>query len=135
MDKPECGIESGYNPYRRRGLPGQKMDKPECGIERALTPAKMPKVHLVRRWISPSAGLKALHKTHNQRARSVRRWISPSAGLKDPSPRWVPSTGERQKMDKPECGIPAKIWGGEWKGKQGTRKKPREISLRAREQS
>ena len=32
-------------------------------------------------------------------------------------------------------GIPAKIWGGEWKGKQGTRKKPREISLRAREQS
>ncbi len=31
--------------------------------------------------------------------------------------------------------IPAKIWGGEWKGKQGTRKKPREISLRAREQS
>src|SRR6266568_4604637 len=81
MDKPECGIESGYNPYRRRGLPGQKMDKPECGIERALTPAKMPKVHLVRRWISPSAGLKALHKTHNQRARSVRRWISPSAGF------------------------------------------------------
>jgi hypothetical protein len=32
-------------------------------------------------------------------------------------------------------GIPAKIWGGEWKGKQGTRKKPREISLGAREQS
>jgi len=44
-------------------------------------------------------------------------------------------TGGGQKMDKPECGIPAKIWGGEWKGKQGTRKKPREISLRAREQS
>src|SRR6266702_4568607 len=87
----------------------QKMDKPECGIERALTPAKMPKVHLVRRWISPSAGLKALHKTHNQRARTVRRWISPSAGLKDPSPRWVPSTGERQKMDKPECGIERNI--------------------------
>src|SRR6266702_8459483 len=41
----------------------------------------------------------------------------------------------RNKKRADKSGLPAKIWGGEWKGKQGTRKKPREISLRAREQS
>src|SRR6266702_3173132 len=35
----------------------------------------------------------------------VRRWISPSAGLKGPTTTIPCSRNCRQKMDKPECGI------------------------------
>ncbi len=59
---------------------GQKMDKPECGIER-LQPLVSDALAKVRRWISPSAGLKVL---------------ATAAAAK---------TTCCQKMDKPECGI------------------------------
>src|SRR6266567_16698 len=63
-------------------------------------------IALVRRWISPSAGLKVRAGGLGTRAGyHVRRWISPSAGLKGPTTTIPCSRNCRQKMDKPECGI------------------------------
>jgi len=59
MDKPECGIErTSFSTQNVKYGPRQKMDKPECGIERAMSDWRDMHPDLVRRWISPSAGLK-----------------------------------------------------------------------------
>src|SRR6266699_517199 len=60
MDKPECGIERIYCLILRTTSLCQKMDKPECGIESVNAWLDITPSTCVRRWISPSAGLKGL---------------------------------------------------------------------------
>jgi len=64
----------------------------------------------VRRWISPSAGLKVDTTRTGGVAFQVRRWISPSAGLKGLVSGFGDDNCLSQKMDKPECGIERPGW-------------------------
>ncbi len=71
----------------------------------------------VRRWISPSAGLKVDTTRTGGVAFQVRRWISPSAGLKGLVSGFGDDNCLSQKMDKPECGIESPGWWSRYAGR------------------
>jgi len=60
---------------------------------------------MVRRWISPSAGLKAESPCSAVVTPDGQKMDKPECGIERPPKAHRPRTASSQKMDKPECGI------------------------------